>query len=236
MISWAQGWGEEKGREKEREGVEIGRGGGWRWLQFRASGESVSGLRNPQSHTERCMNEKELAVLFIGFPPHPFHSLLPFAWFHARALFSSVVLSAASWALDLLFFTGQAGPEHPRKTRSPRKEGLGLDPARGQNVSKGDAKKMEEKDGEREAAFLEENIWLLLFFLMPGGLCALQLHPPPPSRLRLLPEEKNPKIESILLLASWFCFPFFFSFFKQSFQLLKEKRNIGLVISSGFCT
>lgn len=37
-------------------------------------------------------------------------------------------------------------------------EGLELDPARGQNVIKGDAKKMEEKDGEREAVFLEENI------------------------------------------------------------------------------
>lgn len=94
----------------------------------------------------------------MGSPHTPFPFLASFWAISCPGSLLPVVLSAASWALDLLFFTGQAGAEHPRKTRSPRKEWLELDPARGQNVIKGDAKKMEEKDGEREAAFLEENI------------------------------------------------------------------------------
>lgn len=61
--------------------MEIG-GGGLEVAPVQRSGESVSGLRNPQSHTERCMNEKELAIQFTGilklffaprfFPPPPF--------------------------------------------------------------------------------------------------------------------------------------------------------------------
>lgn len=72
--------------------MEIGGGGGWRWLQFRACGESVSELSNPQSHTERCMNEKELAIQFPG--------IFFFSWRFPLPLFP-IALSATSLAPDL---------------------------------------------------------------------------------------------------------------------------------------